>query len=112
MMKVPDQPITKANFLAILTERQKQEAIKHFRGIYPEADWNQREQDLTYLAWLVGEAYLVLSDHWMEHYDDKVEFDADDYAKRYPNDTCQFYSLDYTCTAYELKQLYEQVLKK
>lgn len=112
-MKIPAQPVTKAGFIAQLTEGQKQAALLHFQSIEPDAAWTQREEALTYLAWLMGEGYLVLADHWMDLYHESVEFDIEDYEKFRPDGegAKPFHSIEFTRLYYKLPELYNNVLR-
>ena len=104
--------ITKAGFLQELTEEQIKQAVDHFKKIYDCQGWGEREQNMTYLAWLRGEGRLMLSDYFMFHEIGDVEFNCHDYEITIESDVVSGVCIHLTEGFYDLDTLYKNVLKR
>ena len=103
--------ITKSGFLKSLTEEQIAQAVDHFKKIYDCRGWGDREKNLAYLAWLLGEEHLMLSDYFMFHEMGEVEFEAKDYEITFESDKVSGVCIQFTEGYYDLETLYREVLK-
>jgi len=104
--------VTKAGFLQQLSEDQIEQALSHFKKIYDCRGWGEREKNLAYLAWLLGEDHLIISDHLMFHEMGEVEFDESDYEITFESDQVTGVCINFNRKFYGLDILYTRVFKK
>ena len=75
---MPTPSITKAAYINRLTADQKDVLLNHFNTIYECTVLGEHELNITYLAWLLGEGHVKVSDDFIMN-DMDVEFNQDDY---------------------------------
>lgn len=103
--------ITKEKFLNSLRKDQIESVQLHLKIFYPCKKWGKHEQNLAYLAFLLGEGHLALSDHWMWHEISEIEFNHKDYEISFESDVVKGVNIEFTRVFYQLDKLYDDVLK-
>lgn len=101
--------VTKAAFLNSLTADQKDVLLDHFNTIYECPALGEHELNIAYLAWLLGEKHVFLSEGFIMN-DMNVEFNQDEYEISFENEDLRGgVNLEYTRSYYDLAAIYTKL---
>ena len=101
--------ITKAAYIKSLTPDQKEVLLSHFNTLYECHALGEHELNIAYLAWLLGEKHVMISDGFIMN-DMNVEFNQDDYEISFEDeDTPGGVNLELTRSYYELDKIYTKL---
>jgi hypothetical protein len=103
---------TRADFFKGLTEDQRANILIHFNGIYECSELSEKDYDMVWLAWIIGEKLLDVSGDFIMHEMGEVEFNFEEYEKTFEGDIPAGTKIDLLRESYDLDRLYEEVLRK
>ena len=101
----PDPVITKEAFIKSLGKEQKDLLLDHFDSIYECPALGEHELNIVYLAWLLGEKHVMISDGLIMH-DMDVEFNQDDYEITFEDEMSGGVNLDLTRSYYDTDRIF------
>ncbi len=107
----PEVEHTKAAYLSSLNEDTRTNILIHFNKITQCTELSERDFDLVWLAWIVGEKLLLVSEEFIMNEMSEVEFEHQDYELTFEDKIPGKSNIDTLREYYFLDQLYEEVLK-
>ena len=108
----PDPKFTKTAYINSLTEDELATILIHFNRINGCTSLNEKESNLIWLSWLIGEGLLNVSDEFIFFEMSEVEFNLEEYDFFDENKLSSVSKIDQLIAHYELDKLYAEVLNK